>query len=202
MALLYFSADASGARSRWEGLTLIPRRVALIQSSDEIKELLRKRFLHELIVHCSQIGSDVALGRRTEDWAGLFTGSGERKGLQRGPRSSVIDMRCPIISHSAPTPNVRIGPKLPVNVRYRTFAALCLPPTSSLELGQSACISAPAGHPGSPTHNRYLVLISSPPCLIRPSPLFAIGCWRSCVLRTLTSFSRILSLCPSTEAMC
>ncbi len=62
----------------------IPRQVALIQSSDEIKELLRKRFLHELIVHCSQIGSDVALGRRTEDWAGLFTGSGERKGLQRG----------------------------------------------------------------------------------------------------------------------
>ena len=58
--------------------------MALIQSSDEIKELLRKRFLHEIIIHCSQIGSDVALGRRTEDWAGLFTGSGERKGLQRG----------------------------------------------------------------------------------------------------------------------
>ena len=58
--------------------------MALIQSSDEIKELLRKRFLHEIIIHCSQIGSDVALGRRTEDRAGLFTGSDERKGLQRG----------------------------------------------------------------------------------------------------------------------
>jgi hypothetical protein len=58
--------------------------VALIQSSDEIKELLRKRFLYEIIIQCSQIGSDVALGRRTEDWAGLFTRPDERKGLQRG----------------------------------------------------------------------------------------------------------------------